>query len=228
MWGGARNSSPFPCDSAPKHARFPGHARTCGRFDVLATTRRLRDRRLGRRTERRAERPCPDHVRQSVARHAPRLLRPPVPERVSSRLALGRGRFRGAACTLSAHAGSRLCVRADHDGDGDGRAARAGLSVRPRFDDRALAVAATSRARRFARRRHRVAGASLDPAATSRTTGAPLRFRAVVSEGRRVRQVRLGRPSALSRGRVLRRVRELRRDARSDCGPGGWGDRCAG
>src|SRR5207237_740639 len=71
------------------------------------------------------------------------------------------------------------------------------------------------RARRLARGRGRVAGAPLHAAAPPGTTRPALRLRPVVSEGGGVRQVRLGGPSTLSRGGVLRRVRQLRCDARS-------------
>src|SRR5439155_1547920 len=171
----ARISASFPCERHRKDARFPGHARASidhclGGFDLLATAGCLRDRRLARRAEWCAERQCADHVPQSVARHAAGFLRPPVPERLSSRLALGRGGRYGRTRAVSAHAGPRLRVRADHGDDGDGGQPRAGLSVCSRFDDRALAPAARAPARRFVGGRHQVARASID---TPTASGAP-------------------------------------------------------
>ena len=205
MGQNARGSSSFPCDSGPEHARFTGHASACGRFDVLATARRVRDPRLSRRAERRAERQCPHQVRQSVARYAARFLRPSVSECVPAGLALGRGRLRGGPSPLSAHEGPRFRVRANHPGV----ARRAGLSVRARLDDRALAFAARAHAGRFHGRHDFLEGSALDVASATGQAGPAIRLRAVVSESGRVRQVRLGRPSAVSGRRVLRRVREL-------------------
>ena len=51
--------------------------------------------------------------------------------------------------------------------------------------------------------------------------GTAVRLRAVVSQGGGVRPVRVERASALSRGRVLRRVRQLHRRSRRARGPGG-------
>ena len=75
---------------------------------------------------------------------------------------------------------------------------------------------------------------ALDGAAPPGAPGPPIRLRAVVSQGRRLRPVRLGGASALPRGRVLRRVRLVPRGSRPPddqvmgatgvpvCGDPGW------
>src|SRR5439155_718923 len=78
----------------------------------------------------------------------------------------------------------------------------------------AYQITAAPRPRRFPRGGDRLAGAPLDPAAAPGTPGPALRFRAVVSQGRGVRPLRVGTPPAVSGRRVLRRVRRLRRHAR--------------
>src|SRR5881397_191985 len=89
-----------------------------------------------------------------------------------------------------------------------------------RSDRRPLDAAAAARPGRLADGRDRVAGAAVHPAAAPGAPGPALRLRAVVSQGGRLRPLRLGGASPLPGGRVLRRVRELRRDARSPRRPG--------
>ena len=94
--------------------------------------------------------------------------------------------------------------RADH-----GRAGRGRLSLRARQHRRAIRAPRTARAGRLDDRRDAVGCQALDRPATAGTRGTPLRFCAMVSQGRGLRPVRLGGTPALSGWGVLWRVRHF-------------------
>ncbi len=103
------------------------------------------------------------------------------------------------------------------------------VSVRARQHDCALRAATSARAGRLGDCRIRVGCAAVrDRLPTAGEERAPLRLLAVVSESRGVRSRRLGGAAVHSERRDVRRVRHVRRDARSRGGSGGGRDGRAG
>ena len=170
-------------------------------------------------------------LRQRVARHAARAVGAPAPQRVPSRLALERDRrgARGACGSSDSPSRTSRTSGSPARRPSTARRSRAEYPGGARQHRRALAAAASARCRgdslvaNFAWE----ARASTVPRRQGRR-GRQLRLLAVVSEGRRVRPRRLAAARARAGGRVLRRVRRLRRDARAGRRPDGRRDGRAG
>ncbi|CAA9339529.1 MAG: hypothetical protein AVDCRST_MAG68-2932, partial [uncultured Gemmatimonadetes bacterium] len=200
----------------------PGPAAARGAAGAaLAAGGGLPHRGAPRRGERRAPRARAAPLHQPLAPPAGHPLPPPAPQRLPPQQRLGPARGRVRRDALPEPGAARARLRALHR-----RADR-----RPPRAPRVPAVAGLHRrgpppAGRAAHWRVRdgvdgLGRAPLHPAAPAGSQGAALRLRAVVPARRRLRPYRLGHAAPPPPGRVLRRVRALRRDAGPGRRPGG-------
>ena len=175
------------------------------RYTVVATLDEAQTKLRGRGNAR---------VRQQLAGHAARDVRPPVSERVSSGLEMERGRRARESRALSESRASPTTGTSDSPTPPvvDGTPVFVDYPGAPDSTVAHFKLAGAARAARLGAHRLRVGRAPVDGDATPGASRPHVRLCAVVSEGRGLRSRRLGAESARSGRRAVRRIRDVRRD----------------